>query len=360
MCSPTRHCLYTGLYPVKSGAYPNHTFAKPGTRSIAHYLGEAGYPVALSGKSHVSPREVFPFDYSGEKNNPDLDAIDALMADSKSSGKPFCLFACSNEPHMPYNLGDPSAYPPDKLQLPPHYVDTPETRSQFSKYLAEISYFDWQVGEIVKLLDKHGLADNTLVIVLSEQGNAFPFAKWTCYERGLQSGLIARWPGKIKPGTSSDAMVEYVDIVPTFLDAAGAEIPEVLEGKSFLPVLAGKADEHKAFSFGIHTTKGIINGSPHYGIRTVRGKRYRYIRNLTPEARISRTSCSKHPYYLEWLAEGAQWRCPCAERSPPATAPAPARNSTIVIRPVESQQPRGRCRHWHRLNRISRTGSTTG
>ena len=304
MCSPTRHCLYTGLYPVKSGAYPNHTFAKEGTKSIAHYLGDAGYTVALSGKKHIAPPEVFPFQNSGKKNNPDLEAIDELMAASKQSGKPFCLFACSNEPHTPYTMGDPSAYPPEKVELPPHFVDTPATRQQFSKYLAEITYYDWQVGELMKLLDKHGLADNTLVIVLSEQGSAFPFAKWTCYERGLQSGLVARWPGKIEPARTSDAMVEYVDIVPTFLEATGTAIPEVLEGKSFVPVLRGTADEHKRFSYGIHTTKGIINGSPHYGIRTVRDQRYRYIRNLSPEEDFSNVVL-KQAYYREWLAAAA-------------------------------------------------------
>ena len=302
MCSPTRHCLYTGLYPVKSGAYPNHTFARAGTKSIAHYLGDAGYEVALSGKSHISPPEVFPFKRSGKKNNPDLEAIDALMAASKKTGKPFCLFACSNEPHMPYTHGDASAYPPGKVVLPPHYVDTPTTRVQFSKYLAEITYYDWQVGELMKLLDKHGLAENTLVIVLSEQGNAFPFAKWTCYERGLQSGMIARWPGKVKPASTAGAMVEYVDIVPTFLEATGTEIPAVLEGKSFVGVLEGKNDQHKKFSYGIHTTNGIINGSPHYGIRSVRGKRYRYIRNLTPGVPF-RNTVFTHPYYREWLAK---------------------------------------------------------
>ena len=54
----------------------------------------------------------------------------------------------------------------------------------------------------------------TLVIVVSEQGNSFPFAKWTCYDVGLASGCIARWPGKVKPGSVSDALIEYVDVVP--------------------------------------------------------------------------------------------------------------------------------------------------
>ncbi|HAT59489.1 MAG TPA: sulfatase atsG, partial [Opitutae bacterium] len=88
MCSPTRHNIYTGLYPFNSGAYPNHTFANLGTKSVVHYLGDLGYRVALSGKVHVAPKEVFPFEYSGVKNNPDMNAIDKLMLGSSSSDEP--------------------------------------------------------------------------------------------------------------------------------------------------------------------------------------------------------------------------------------------------------------------------------
>ena len=81
MCSPTRHALYTGIYPVRSGAYPNHTFAITGTQSVAHYLKAAGYRVALSGKTHINPPDSFPFEYSkgttgiGKGNNPDWPTI---------------------------------------------------------------------------------------------------------------------------------------------------------------------------------------------------------------------------------------------------------------------------------------------
>ncbi|SVD69963.1 uncharacterized protein METZ01_LOCUS422817, partial [marine metagenome] len=245
MCSPTRHNIYTGLYPVKSGAYPNHTFVKDGTKSVVHYLKPLGYRVALSGKTHIAPREIFPFEYSSDKKNPDLDVIDKLFADTKKTGKPFCLFACSNEPHSPWNKGDASRYDPAKLKLLPYFVDTEETRSNMTKYLAEITYYDWQVGQCLKLLDKHGLRKNTLVIVVSEQGSSFPFGKWTCYDTGLQSALIASWPGRIKPETVSSAMVEYVDLLPTFIEAASGKPAPVLDGKSFLPVLNGKADHHK-------------------------------------------------------------------------------------------------------------------
>ena len=304
MCSPTRHNIYTGLYPVKSGAYPNHTFAKEGTKSVVHYLNKSGYRVALSGKTHISPKEVFPFDYletGKEKNNPNFDAIDRLMKESKQSGKPFCVFACSNEPHTPWNKGDSSRYPAADVKLPPYFVDTPETREAMTRYLAEVTYYDWQVGELLKLLDKNGLAENTLVMVVSEQGSSFPFAKWTCYDSGLQSACIVRWPDKVAPGTVTDAMVEYVDILPTFLDVAGSDPEPVLDGMSFLPVLTGKKNTHKEYVFGIMTTRGIINGSDTFGIRSVRNDRYKYILNLSPEIEF-RNICMKSPEFLSWEA----------------------------------------------------------
>ena len=298
MCSPTRHNIYSGLYPVKSGAYPNHTFAKEGTKSVVHYLKPLGYRVALSGKRHIAPREVFPFEYSGKKN-PDFDAIDQLISESKSGGTPFCLFACSNEPHTPWNKGDPTQYDASKITLPPYFVDTPETRQNMVRYLAEITYYDWQVGELLKLLDKHDVADNTMVVLVSEQGSAFPFGKWTCYDTGLQSACVVRWPGKVKPGTVSDAMIEYVDILPTFVDAAGGKPAEVLDGRSFVPVLKGETTTHKRYVFGEMTTRGIINGSPHFGIRSVRSEKFKYIVNFTPEV-VFRNACTKSAIFRSW------------------------------------------------------------
>jgi uncharacterized sulfatase len=301
MCSPTRHCLYTGIYPVKSGAYPNHTFVKDGTKSIAHYLKRAGYRVALSGKTHINPKASFPFEYSGKKNNPDMAAVDALISESKSDNQPFCVFACSNEPHTPWNKGDASAYPPESLRLPSFFVDTPATREGYSKYLAEITYYDSQVGQLLELLDKHDVDDNTLVVVVSEQGNSFTSAKWTCYDMGLQSAMVVRWPGKVRPNSITDAMVEYVDVVPTFLAAANVAEPYGLDGKSFLRVLTGDTDTHKQFSFGIQTTRGINNGSDSYGIRTIRSAKYRYILNLNSDATFT-NAVNTTAWWKEWVA----------------------------------------------------------
>ncbi|MEJ6567848.1 MAG: sulfatase [Akkermansiaceae bacterium] len=301
MCSPTRHNIYTGLYPVKSGAYPNHTFAREGTKSLTHYLKPLGYRVALSGKTHIAPKEVFDFEYSGRKNNPDMEVIESLMVESKEKGAPFCLFACSNEPHSPWDKGDASKYPPSEVKLPSYLVDTPETREEFSNYLAEITYYDQQVGDILALLKKHGLAENTLVVVTSEQGNGFPFAKWTCYDSGLQSAMIARWPGEIAKGKKTKAMVEYVDLCPTFIEAAGGELLDGLDGVSFLPVLKGEKKQHKNHVFGLMTTRGILNGSEHYGIRSVRSKTHKLIVNLTPEVEF-RNIAMKTPTFRSWEA----------------------------------------------------------
>ncbi|MDB4272985.1 sulfatase [Akkermansiaceae bacterium] len=301
MCSPTRHNIYTGLYPVRSGAYPNHTFVKEGTKSLSHYLKPLGYRVALSGKTHISPRDIFKFEYSAKGNNPDMAVIESLMVESKKKGTPFCLLACSNEPHTPWDKGDTSQYPPAKVELPSNLVDTPETREGYSKYLAEITYYDQQVGDVLALLKKHGLAENTLVVVTSEQGSEFPFAKWTCYDAGLQSAMIARWPGKIAAGKKSKAMVEYVDLCPTFIEVAGGKIPEGLDGKSFLPVLKGEKQEHKKHVFGMMTTRGIINGSEHYGIRSVRSETHKLIVNLTPDVEF-RNIAMKTPFFLSWEA----------------------------------------------------------
>lgn len=312
MCSPTRHNIYTGLYPVSSGAYPNHAFAKPGTKSIVHHLRPLGYRVALSGKKHIAPRDVFPFEYLGKKNNPDMDAIDRLFAESKQAKTPFCLFACSNEPHTPWNKGDASRYPPARVKLPPYIVDTPLVRENFSRYLAEITYFDDQVGQILAKLKQHDLQDSTMVMVVSEQGNAFPFAKWTCYGHGLQSAMIVRWPGRIEAGSESDALVEYTDIAPTFIEAAGGKVPDVLEGESLLPVLLGKRSTHKQFVYGEMTTRGIINGADSYPIRTVRDDRYRLIWNLNHDAKFT-NACTQSELFKSMVAKAERGDAKAAE-----------------------------------------------
>ncbi|MEK6480265.1 sulfatase [Catalinimonas sp. 4WD22] len=286
MCAPTRQNLLTGLYPVKNGAYANHSESYEHVKSIVHHLSPAGYQLALTGKRHIGPESVYPFVYSENTSDPDVDFIKKFVSDSKEKKQPFCLFAMCSSPHAPWTYGDTTQYPPENIRLPPYLIDTRDTRKAYTRYFAEITYFDRQVGEILQLVDDQELKSNTVVIVLSEQGSLFPFEKWTCYDAGLRSAMIVRYPGMVEAGTQSDAMVEYVDIVPTILDLANTNAVSALDGKSFKQVLLGNTDQHKAYVYGIQTTRGINAASQAYGIRSVRNDSLKYIVNLFPENRF--------------------------------------------------------------------------
>lgn len=304
MCAPTRSNLMTGLYPVKSGAYPNHAFVREGTSSIVQYLEPRQYRSALLGKKHIGPESVFPFEYlSHSRDELDFDRLEHFLSEVAGSKDPFLLFISSHQPHLPYTKGDPSLFDPDEIVLPPDFVDTPETREEYAKYLAEIQYLDGEFGRSLDLLKNYGLDDNTIVIFTSEHGHSFPFAKWTCYNSGLQSALIVRWPDHITPHTTTDALVEYVDIVPTLMDIAGLKPPRHIEGKSFLKVLEGRTQNHKKYVYGLQTTRGINHGSEHFGIRVVSDGRYRYILNLTPETKFQNNIIldeSKNRLFRSW------------------------------------------------------------
>lgn len=308
MCSPTRHNIFTGLYPVKTGAYPNHTFAKEGTKSIVHYLKPLGYRVAQAGKRHINSKKVFPFEYLGADRNPDFNKVEGFLKDVKSSKEPFALMLCSNEPHDPWDKGDASQYNPEEITLPPHYVDTKETREAFCRYLAEINYLDGQVGRALELLEKYDFDENTLFVFASEQGNVFPFAKWTLYEAGVKSALIARMPKLIKAGTESEAIVDYSDILPTFIELAGDKAPSELDGESLVPLFNGKRKKVKDYSYSLQTTRGITNGSDYYGIRSIVSEDFRYIWNITPEVEyknIENNGNKVTDWYKSW-AKAAQ------------------------------------------------------
>ncbi|MDR0395583.1 MAG: sulfatase-like hydrolase/transferase [Tannerella sp.] len=303
MSSPTRHCLLTGMYPVRSGAYPNHTFIGEGIKTLPHYLKENGYRVALQGKRHIAPLSAFPFEYLGEsEDHVDPARIESFIADTKAKNQPFFLYVASHDPHSPWTRGDRSLFDAKKLTLPPTLVDTEETRNKYVNYLAEINQLDNDVGKIDALIEKYGLTDHTVFIFTGEHGHSFPFAKWTCYDAGLQTAFIVRWKGVVKPKRETNAICEYVDVTPTIIDIAGGEQPEDLDGKSFLPVITGKTGKFKDATYAIQTSRGIIAGPDYYGIRSVRDAGYRYILNLTPDRAFRCTSTRENnAVWVSWL-----------------------------------------------------------
>lgn len=298
MCAPSRQQLYTGLYPVRNGAYPNHSKVYDGVKSLPHHLKALGYRVGLIGKTHFGPPESFPFEIVGKpKADIDTSQLDAIREFvNREKKQPYCLIVCSHQPHVAWDKGDTSAYNADKLTVPPYLVDCPETRQAMVKYYAEISYLDWQLGECLKLVDNSEQADNTTVIFTSEQGVQLPFGKWTCYDTGLKTAFIVRWPGRVAPNSRVGAMTQYVDVVPTLIEIAGGN-PLIIDtgrpdahgktgfdGRSFLKVLLGRTDKHRNYVYGAQTTRGIINGSACYPIRSVRSRQHKYIWNPNHQA----------------------------------------------------------------------------
>ena len=273
-------------------------------RTLPSYLKDCGYRVATQGKRHYAPLAQFPFEYLDpmDKGNAALQPprVEPFLEEVAKTGEPFFLYLCSIDPHSPWTRGDQSLFDPDAIVLPENLVDTPETRRQYCNYLAEINLLDKHVGMIDSLLKKYGLDKNTVFIFTSEQGYSFPFGKWTLYDEGLQTGFIVRWPGVVRPGTTTDKMCEYVDITPTLIDIAGGKPAEGLDGRSFKKVLFGKGKGKKQV-YGIHTSRGIIAGPEYYGIRSVRDGRYLYIRNLTPEAKFH-CAAFNDSFFLSWKA----------------------------------------------------------
>lgn len=287
MCVPCRTELYTGLYPMRNGCCWNHSPARPGTKSICHYMRDLGYRVGLTGKLHVRPRSCFPFDMveGFESNcvaptaNYDCTGIQKYMESNKN--QPFCLVIGLVVPHVVWTVGDPNHFDTQKLKLPDNLVDTPETRRDYADYLAEIEYLDKQIGDILDTLERSGCSQDTLVIFSSEQGSQFPGCKWTNYECGVHTGFVARWPGHIRPGSRTDAMIQYADVLPTLIEAAGGKIQlQQFDGRSFLDVLLGKRNIHRHYVYTMHNN---VPDGPPYPIRSVRGHQYCYIRNLLPD-----------------------------------------------------------------------------
>ena len=288
MCQPCRAELYSGQYPMRNGCAWNHSASRNETLSLPHYLGELGYRVGLAGKVHVLPQQAFPFESVGGYDancvrNPtqthDIAQVREFI--NRDSQQPFCLVVALVEPHVPWVMGDASQYPPAELKLPPNIADTERTREDYARYLAEITYMDSQVGELLQTLELSGKRDNTLVMFTSEQGSQFPGCKWTNWDTGVHTALMARWPGKVPAGQRTDAIVQYADVAPTLIDLCGGDTQgKSLDGTSFLGVLLKNQPTHREYVYGMHNN---FPEGPAYPIRSITDGEFHYIRNLTPE-----------------------------------------------------------------------------
>lgn len=306
-CSPLRQSLFTGIYPVRNGAHPNHSRVYDGVKSLPHYLRPLGYRVGIVGKRHEAPAAAFPFEMLGGNHGDggktpdgaDLPLEKARTFISSDRQQPWCLVVTSNQPHTPWNRGDSSQYDPQMLTVPPYLVDTPVLREALSRYYAEITYMDGQFGMLLEMLKDLNAEQETVVLWLSEQGSQLPFGKWTCYDTGIHAAAVLRWPGIVTPDSKSDALLSYVDVVPTLVELAGGTVTG-LDGKSFAPLLRRETDRHNDVVFSVNTTRGIYHGSEAFGIRSATDGRWLYIRNLHSANDFQNMVTWRDPVFASW------------------------------------------------------------
>jgi arylsulfatase A-like enzyme len=287
VCSPTRAALLTGCYPDRVGVpgvireeEPANSwgYLAPSAVLLPKLLQPAGYHSAIVGKWHLGitspnlPNERGFAEFHGflgdmmddywthlrhgqnfMRHNADVitpeghatdlftDWACRYLEDRRRHTEPFFLYLAYNAPH------DPVQPPPEILaRVQQREPDLPANRA---KLVALIEHLDTGIGQVLDVLDKTGLAGNTLVIFTSDNGgvltngaNNGPWrsGKTHMYEGGLRVPFAARWPGQIPAGTHRDRIALSMDLFPTALEAARLSLPSGIDGLSFLPTLRGE------------------------------------------------------------------------------------------------------------------------
>jgi N-sulfoglucosamine sulfohydrolase len=278
-CAPSRAALLTGLMPARNGAEANHAKPRAELKKLPAYLKELGYEVVAFGKvSHYAHTKDYGFDHFEHDTFHDHVAIPAALKwlNERDSKKPLCLFVGSNWPHVPWPYVTNSA---NTATLPLNFVATSEFLRARACYFAAVEKMDSELGQIYDAA-RERLGTNILFLQTSDHGAQFPFGKWNCYDAGIRTSFLAVWPGAIEAASRRDAMISWIDILPTLIEAAGAKPPRDIDGRSFLAVLQGTKKTHRDVIFTTHSADGNMNIYP---IRALRTANWKYIRNLHPE-----------------------------------------------------------------------------
>src|SRR5690606_15875485 len=167
---------------------------------------------------------------------------------------------------------------PAKVVVPPYLADTESTRRDLASYYNEISRFDFYVGKVLEELQRQGIVDNTLIMILADNGRAFPRSKTRVYDSGMKTPFIIQWgKGIPRPGTVSNSLISVIDIAPTLLEIAGLQPFENFQGESFVEVLENPEKEHRQYVFAEHNWHDYEAHE-----RMVRSKDFLYVLNSRP------------------------------------------------------------------------------
>ena len=320
-CVPSRAAIMSGRSPV---AIQMTRFSAPlpmDVKVFPELLKNAGYYAGVAGRTYHLDGSAMPpetssvveahglktfakrIDFVKTAAGPKIVPQFREFLDSAPKDKPFVLQLCFNDPHRPLDknaIAEP--HDPAKLTLPSHYPDTKLVREDFARYYDEISRFDADFGAVLKELDDRKLADNTLVVFQGDNGASQLRGKGTLYEFGIHVPLLARWPGKVRAGSTSSELISGEDLAPTFLSACGVAIPKEMTGKSFLDLLTGEKLIGRKFAFaerGAHGS-GLPQNSAVFDLgRCVVSKKHKLIYNALWQIPYTPVDFANDPFWKE-------------------------------------------------------------
>ncbi len=321
-CVPSRASIMTGRSPIAiqmtrfSAPLPIDIRVFPELlRARGYFAGVAGRTYHLDG-SRLPPESKKVFDEHGLRTftkrldyvktsgkRPDILAQFREFLQMVPKGKPFVLQLCFSDPHRPYDRNAiPKPHDPAKLKLPVHFPDTPKVREDFARYYDEIARFDSDFGQVLAVLDEMGLAQDTIVLFMGDNGAALLRGKGTLFDLGVHVPLLVRWPGRVRPGSSSAELISGEDLAPTLLEAAGAPVPREMTGRSFLKLLRGEPFQGRKYVFaqrGAHGS-GLPSNSAAFDLgRCVIGKRYKLIYNALWQIPYTPVDFAGEPFWKE-------------------------------------------------------------
>ena len=305
-CSPSRAAMLTGRHTWQVENAGTHASSFPGKYVVyPELLEKAGYFVGYTGKGWGPGN----WQISGRPRNPagpeysrhTMEAPDGIsdkdyaenfreFLKDRPQDQPFSFWFGAHEPHRRFaaGIGLQSGKEPTEVRVPPFLPDTPEIRSDLLDYSVEIEWFDGHLARMLDVLEEQGQLENTLVVVTSDNGMAFPRAKANLYEYGIHVPLAVSWPARIKGPRVVDDLVSLVDLAPTVLEAAAVEHPgsPPMSGRSVMNLLTDTEalDSSPQMVFSArerHSSSRYANRG--YPGRALRTPDYLYIRNFKPE-----------------------------------------------------------------------------
>jgi N-sulfoglucosamine sulfohydrolase len=285
-CSPSRASLATGRYPHNNGvmglAHRGFDWElDPSAPHTASILAGLGFETHLYGQQHVSLHsERLGFANWHPPGNGHDNATGQIMAaeveqllDTNLGGRRLYLEINFEDTHRPYPAGAPRSEPVD---VPAFLPAGPEAAAEMGALQGAIRQMDEAAGRVLAALDRAGRAERALVIFTTDHGLAMPRAKCTLYDPGLEIALIVRWPGGgIGSGVTRPELVSNIDVLPTLLEAAGAQLPAGIQGRSLLPLLLGDPYPARQAIFAEKTFHSYYDP-----MRCVRTRHHKYIRNF--------------------------------------------------------------------------------